>query len=403
MRARAVEVGVLVELLEARAVPMETLHHRYRAPLEMVRTLLGVVPNCDPYLEIWPPAFRSYNVMVPNLLNLPALVFGRGAPRSSIGLAMYVSSRAAGCSYCSAHSCSFALRRGATLDQVTRALDAERGGLTDTDRAVARVAHALATVPVTIDDEMRTDLVRHLGAEDAEWVVLAIAMMGFLNKAMDALGVPLEPAVVSEVTTVIGPSGWTPGKHLDGPVLAGDPPGADPLVTRLRLIRYAPQAVRLDRAWTKGVPDRWPAVGRYLRARTGHDFPVLAQLQHRRAIRAIATMIRDTLGETVAGRDVKLGSGLVSAETVGDGPLADELRALEARQLPSGPEQVLARAISTSPASVDRAVVESSRALEPAAIVELVAFTAVLQMLHRLSSFATVTSAPPVRDRAMRP
>jgi len=40
----------------------------------------GMVPNCDPYLEIWPPAFRTYNLMVPNLLNLPAPVLGVGGP-----------------------------------------------------------------------------------------------------------------------------------------------------------------------------------------------------------------------------------------------------------------------------------------------------------------------------------
>ena len=100
---------MLVELLEQEAVPIETLHTRYGSLLELVRKLLGVVPNCDPYLEIWPSAFRTYNVMVPNLLNLPLMVWGFGAPRSTLGLAMYVSSRTAGCMYCSAHSCTFAL------------------------------------------------------------------------------------------------------------------------------------------------------------------------------------------------------------------------------------------------------------------------------------------------------
>jgi hypothetical protein len=69
---------MLVDLLARDAVPFQTLHNRYGALLELVRKLLGVVPNCDPYLEIWPPAFRTYNVMVPNLLNLPFLGWGWG-------------------------------------------------------------------------------------------------------------------------------------------------------------------------------------------------------------------------------------------------------------------------------------------------------------------------------------
>jgi alkylhydroperoxidase family enzyme len=267
---------MLVDLLEQEAVPFATLHARYGALLELVRRVIGVVPNCDPYLEIWPPAFRTYNVMVPNLLNLPLMVWGLGAPRSTLGLAMYVSSRAAGCMYCSAHTCTFAIRRGATVEQVASALGGQQA-LSAADRAAVRVAHALAVVPAAIDDEARADLRRHFSAADAEWVVLSIAMMGWLNKAMDALGVPLEEATASEVNGVIAPSGWTPGQHLKGAIVAGDPPGADPLATRVGLVRYAPRAIRLDKAWTAGVPNRWPAVGEHLRRRTGYSFPRLAK------------------------------------------------------------------------------------------------------------------------------
>jgi hypothetical protein len=48
------------------------------------------------------------------------------------------------------------------------------------------VAHALAVVPAAIDDGDRAELRRHFSEADAEWIVLlSIAMMGFLNKAMD--------------------------------------------------------------------------------------------------------------------------------------------------------------------------------------------------------------------------
>src|SRR5687767_7631901 len=107
----------LAEVLAPAAVRLETLHRRYGALLELVRRLIGVVPNCDPYLEIWPPAFRSYNVMVPNLINLPFFVWGLGAPKGPVALAMYASSRAAQCMYCSAHCRSFALRRGVSDSQ----------------------------------------------------------------------------------------------------------------------------------------------------------------------------------------------------------------------------------------------------------------------------------------------
>jgi hypothetical protein len=55
-------------------------------------------------------------------------------------------------------------------------------------------------------------------------------MMGWLNKAMDALGVALEEATASEVTGVIAPSGWMPGQHRKGAILAGNPPSIAPSI-----------------------------------------------------------------------------------------------------------------------------------------------------------------------------
>ncbi len=191
-------------------------------------------------------------------------------------------------------------------------LEAERS-LSEADRAAVRVAHALATVPASLDDEARADLRRHISESNIEWLVLAIATMGFLNKAMDAIGVPLEEPVVSEVNGVIEPSGWAPGQHMRSAILSRGPPGADSLLRRLSVIRCAPQALKLDQQWTAGVPDRWPAVGEYLRQQTGHAFPVLSRVRHRRAIRAIATMVKDNLGESVIGRDDKLAAGLLYA------------------------------------------------------------------------------------------
>lgn len=383
---------MLVDLLRKDAVPFDTLHARYGSLLELVRTLIGVVPNCDPYLEIWPPAFRTYNVMVPNLLNLPPLIWGLGAPRATLGLAMYVASRVAACPYCSAHTCSFALRRGATVEQVMASLD---GGtaLGPADRAAVRVARALSVVPVDLREEDRAGLLAALSPANAEWVVLSVAMMGWLNKAMDALGVPLEEPTVGEVNGVIAPSGWTPGQHMKGPVPEGEPARADSLVTRFSVVRYAPAAIKLDKEWTRGVPDRWPAVGVYLRQATGHDFPVLSRLRHRRAVRAIATMIKENLGDGVIGRENKLAAGLVYASTVKDAPLAGELRALGAKDLPDSPTQILARAISPSPAAVDAAVLESCRGMAPAGIVEMVSWVSLLQLLHRLTSFYPAAAA----------
>jgi hypothetical protein len=394
----------LVPLLRDEMVAWETLEERYGALLKLVEVLLGVVPNCDRYLEIWPPAFRTYNVMVPNFLNLPVPIFGvGGAPGELVGLGMYVSSRVAECPYCTAHSCSFALRRGASADKVAQALIGGDADFTRGELATIGVARSLGRIPCELTVGERDELVDVFGAARAEWIVLGVVMMGFLNKFMNAIGVELEQPVYSEVSGTLGP-GWSVGSAgaaLDGAAPARPAPPADGLATKLRVLPLLPGALRLDKRWQRGVPGAWPQVGAYLREHVGHDFPVLARLRHRRATRAIAFMLRENLSaqSTVIGLDTKIRCGLVFAEVVADAALAADVRALAAAHgvdpdQPSADPLVpaallLARAASPSPAEIDADVVGTCRdsGLPPAAIVELVTWLAVLQMLHRLSCF----------------
>jgi hypothetical protein len=405
--------STLAQILAPAAVDFSTLERRYGPLLELVRKLIGVVPNCDRYLEIWPTAFRSYNVMVPNFLNLPFFLWGVGAPKTPVSLAMYTSSRTASCMYCSAHTCSFALRRGAAEHKI-----AERGGLTAYEQAAIEVADAISRVPPVLTDAKRAALLRNASGGDAEWVVLGIAMMGFLNKMMDALGVELEAATVKEVGALIEPSGWTSGKHRVVPTThAGAPARGDDLALKVGIVRLLPAALALDRGWTADVPSRWPAVGEFLQAHTGNDFPVLRHLTHARAIRALATIVRDNCAPSASrlGLDVKHSTGLVYATVVENNALAAQVRllatragaadldavasfaaepidfdsdaAVERAARQHGAALVLAKAASYSPARTTPPVVEVARALPRDGIVELVSWLSVLQLLHRLSTF----------------
>ena len=196
----------LAQMVEPASVSFDELEKDYRPLLKLVEQLIGVVPNCDPVLEIWPTGFRSYNLLVPNLLNLPASLVGQGAPKDLVGLAMYVSSRAAECMYCSAHTCSFALRRGTTPEALV-------GNYSPEEAAVARVAEAIGRVPSDITKADVVELESFLSPAEIEWIVLSVGMMGFLNKFMDTMGIELEEAAIEDVEELIGPTGWQVGKH----------------------------------------------------------------------------------------------------------------------------------------------------------------------------------------------
>lgn len=414
------EAASLAPLLHASRVAWDDLDEEYHGLLELVRALLGVVPNCDRYLEIWPPAFRTYNVMVPNLLNLPVPMFGVGGPPPAvIGLAMYVASRTAGCQYCTAHSCSFALRRGADPVKVAAAFVPTGATFERGELAAIAVASSLAAAPGRLTVGGKTALVDAFGKRGAEWIVLSVAMMGFLNKFMDAVGVELEQPIVAEVSDVLGPA-WTPGKagdQLDPAATRVRRPPVDRLRSRLRLVPLLPAAIRYDRRAQRGTPRRRSALARHLVENTGHDFPMLASLRSGRARRAIATMLGTNLDPktSLVGVETKVLVGAVYASVVADPHLLADIEALAGRggidparfgsavsfgqgdgPAPEGSAALLlARAASTSPAAIDAATLDAcARNLSPAAIVEIVTWLSVLELLHRLTGYIRPSTDP---------
>ncbi len=395
-------------------VPLATLRSRYRPVLELVDVLIGVVPNCDPYLEIWPPGFRTYNLMVPNFLNLPSSLVGVGAPKATVGLAMYAASRAASCNYCSAHTCSFALRRGAGADAVTGQ------ARTPGEAAAIALGEALSAVPHHFDPSLAADLRQQYSAPEAEWIVMGVAMMGFLNKFMDAVGIELEQAAVDDVAGLIGPTGWVIGQHgWDGvtvPEHRGSTrlPPRDSAGTLLRVARFAPGALRLDRRWRAGIPTDPRAAHDLIAGQYHFDVPVLMDMTHARPRRALTAMLRDNLdpAQSAVGIGVKALAGLVFAHRVGNASLAEASRALAtahthsasvvaAAQRPVADGTVdplddpvvratllMADAIAPSPSQVETTTIaEATAALTAPQMIEVAVWVSVMQLLHRLSLY----------------
>ena len=131
----------------------------------------------------------------------------------------------------------------------------------------------------------------------------------------------------------------------------------------------------------------------------------------------MASMLREHLdpSTTSVGTSVKVLAGAIFAEVVADGRLAEDVRALAGQAaVDAGRVEAavafatgngvappvddrreaaaltLARAASPSPARIDAPTVSECResGLPPAAIIEIVSWLAVLQMLHRLTGYA---------------
>ncbi len=428
--------ATLAQAYQSEAVSFDVLDQRYRPMLKLVRELIGVVPNCDPTLEIWPTGFRTYNLIVPNLLNLPKSLFGASASKSLVGLAMYRSSRAAQCAYCSAHTCSFALRRGNSEATIKGRYDAVQA-------AAVRVAEGLSTLPTSITREDIEQFKAVVPARDQHWVVMGIAMMGFLNKFMDAMGIELEPEAINDVSALISPDGWSAGQHnwyeLPPPATNATSPEVDNAATYLRVVSQAPAAIRLERRWTSGVPNSALDARLFLERHVGMNFPMIEHLPNAACIRAITTLLRDnldpanseigiankglvglifstmaqnenlvsicrqiasdatdghsaaTINHVVAtyadGDSAETQSPLAQSNAVNDDNATESLFEHDANERLQTMVS-LAHAMASSPAAVTPAMIDDTMAtLTAAEVVEIAVWISVLQMLHRIDTF----------------
>ena len=418
--------NTIAQKLKSSEIDFKTLHKNYHSMLGLVRELIGVIPNCDRLLEIWSTGFRTYNLIVPNFLNLPFSLFGFSPSKKIIGLAMYASSRAAECYYCSAHTCSFALRRGVHPFSLVNSQVPE-------EIAVIEVAEALSKIPCSLSKQHCQTLLKYFSPADIEWIVLSIGMMGFLNKFMDAVGVDLEAKTLSEVEIFLRSTDWNDDKNIRADIDISNitSPPIDNFQTYLRVLKLVPSALSLEKTWTKGIPNRYPEAGKFLEQPTGYAFPLLGKLKHKRAIRALTTILRDNLEpkNSELGMTDKCLAGLVYANVIGNSSLAEEAHLLLAhfapemdrtqlatvvelacdRDLESSADieradtklsalpmfsrqtvtvLLLAKAASSSPAKINPHILTRiNLGLNPASIVELMVWLSIQQLLHRISCF----------------
>lgn len=421
----------IMDVLRPHAVSMQELDSRYHSLLVLVKSLLGVVSNGGGALEMFPPAFTTYNILVPNMLNVPFVLWGIAAPVDLIALASYYAARSSRCAYCSLLTCAFARRRGVDEGALVGARSLSRR-----EAAVVEVALNMSSFPNHLTEEDRKNLFRHLSPSNVEWVVLSVSMVGYLVTFMNGLGTNLERDVVYESGELLKSSGWTEGKHdVSSPEnylqeLEGEVPKPDTLLSNLKMVKYMPAAMSYDMNALKKIPKAWPEIGDFLMQNVGHSFPILGLLKQVRAVRAIAEAIRLNLDAIVCGiePDTKYLVGLVYAGVNRNRLLAKEFRkmimlmvdyfdedminAVHAfskeetdftmdfdtamsnsvlMEAPLSETQVrilyVAKACSYLPTETTEQVVLATKEMRPADVVELLNWVAVLSMLQKLYVF----------------
>ncbi|KIG19071.1 hypothetical protein DB30_05975 [Enhygromyxa salina] len=408
------------------AVSREEIVHRYRAVALMVRQILGVVPHAMSYLEIWPPAFTTYSVLVPSLLDIPRCDLGRGISPDLRSLVVYVASRSYDCAYCSAHAAGmgtiFKGPGGSLLRNAEAMAPLDSSNFSLADLAAIEYATAAARMPSELSLEHRVGLATHFSERDEESIVLAATLMGFLNCAMDTLGVVLEQRLLTQSQAHLAASAWTPNKNYDErydrELVEADAQTDDgDTLGPIELAQTIAGVINYSRTSLSSIEKRADKIYAQVEAALGFVPSYILNVDRIAAKRVFAHVLIERL-HTMQGPTamwLKYAMGFVAARACNNQLLAAHFAFGAMRSganvgmlldalAPSQPETreaaafALARSIAKPPVELSNDQIAGlMRGHSPVGIIELIVTLATFTMLHRYTStYPVSTHEPPI-------
>ncbi|MEM7330028.1 MAG: carboxymuconolactone decarboxylase family protein [Pseudomonadota bacterium] len=149
-------------------------------------------------------------------MGLSAAILGPGASLDPVLRQMiaHISSAAAGCAYCQAHTAHGAEHRGADAAKLAALWEFETSDLfSPAEKAALDLALAAGTVPNQSTDEQFVALRDHFSEDEIVEIVAVIALFGFLNRWNDTLATTLEDSPLAFAEAHLAPKGWVGDKH----------------------------------------------------------------------------------------------------------------------------------------------------------------------------------------------
>jgi uncharacterized peroxidase-related enzyme len=177
---------------------------------EAMSRRMGFIPNSVLIMQRNPKMVRAF-------VEMAAAIWD---PVGSVDVRLkrllsHVSSRAAGCRYCMAHTAEGAARLGVDQSKIDAVWDYQTSPLfSAAERAALDIAVAAGCVPNAVTDAMFIELRRHWSDEQVVEIVGVIAMFGFLNRWNDTFATPLEDSPLEFGEKHLATQGWDAGKHL---------------------------------------------------------------------------------------------------------------------------------------------------------------------------------------------
>ncbi len=191
------------------ALPFAELSPDLQAIVGECETVLGFLPIDTLVMARKPEILRAVGALV-------RAAWGPG--RIDAGLKRLigeVTSKAAGCSYCTAHSAQGAAHLGVSQEKINAVWECETSDLfSDAERAALQIALLAGHSPSRVEDQHFDRLRQYYDDDQIVEIMGVISCFGFLNRWNDTLATQLEEKPLRYAQEHI--AGWKPGKHLKG-------------------------------------------------------------------------------------------------------------------------------------------------------------------------------------------
>ena len=187
----------------------EDLPSEVKPVLEYAQQLMGFTANDVLTMARWPELLHVMQQLV-------AVIYGPGKLEDGLKrLIAMVTSAAAGCRYCQAHTAhGTSLISGVPVEKVAAVWNFESSELFDErERAALRVARGAGQTPNAVTDEEFAALQTHFDEREVMEIMGIICLFGFLNRWNDTIATELESVPLKFASEHLPADSWTPGKH----------------------------------------------------------------------------------------------------------------------------------------------------------------------------------------------
>jgi len=170
---------------------------------------LGVIPNSVRTMSRRPKVAKAFTE-----LNMAVMECHGAVTPEFKRIIGYITSFVSGCRYCQAHTILGSQRFGANEDRLQDAWNYENSDhFTDAEKAALKYAHAAASLPNAVDDEIAADLHKYWEDDDIVEITAVIALFGYLNRWNDSMGSALEDLPIDAGNKYLDKTDWEIGKH----------------------------------------------------------------------------------------------------------------------------------------------------------------------------------------------